>query len=546
TRRQRTELAEQVELKTSSLKAATLDAQEQKSRAENLHEKLQNVLSTSSIGIWEFSYLDEKLVWDDKMYQIYGVDPKDFGGAYTDWLDRLHPDDIQRVSSVDTSRLEKDEYAAIEFRIVRPSGEIRHIYSNVYMEKDEHGKPIRTTGVTMDITERRTTELALFASEETFKQLVEEVAEVIWSTTCDGILTYLSPQFMKLVGYAPEEQVGNSCLELVHPEDKPEVIKSIELLLASPESPRTDEFRLQHRNGDYVWTTGTVRAVCDDEGRPVRMQGILRNIHDRKTAEIALAETEGKFQRIAENVPGMVYRYVIHPDGSDELTYVSPGSRNVFEIEPQEALERGISTIWERIHEEDRDWLTEEIAKSGEQLEPFLHEYRLVLPEKGLRWVQSFAQPIRTESGDLIWDGVVLDHTDRKVAELALQEAQLNVEDVDYLNAHATSTPVGDLSEVKAITKVFGEQTENLSISATKSMTGHLLGAAGAVEAILSIKSMQEGTIPPTINVSELDPAIPAGFHIVTEKAIDKDIDVAMSNTFGFGGHNAIVIFRKM
>lgn len=133
-----------------------------------------------------------------------------------------------------------------------------------------------------------------------------------------------------------------------------------------------------------------------------------------------------------------------------------------------------------------------------------------------------------------------------KAMELALQEAELNVEDIDYLNAHATSTPVGDLSEVQAITKVFGQQTENLSISATKSMTGHLLGAAGAVEAIMSIKSIQEGMIPPTINVNELDPAIPPGLHIVTETAVDKNIDIAMSNTFGFGGHNAIVIFRKM
>ena len=133
-----------------------------------------------------------------------------------------------------------------------------------------------------------------------------------------------------------------------------------------------------------------------------------------------------------------------------------------------------------------------------------------------------------------------------KAMELALQEAQLNIEEVDYLNAHATSTPVGDLSEVKAITKVFGRKTENLSISATKSMTGHLLGAAGAAEAILSIKTIQEGKIPPTINVVELDPAIPKGIHIVTGEAIEKRVNVAMSNTFGFGGHNAIVIFRKM
>lgn len=427
-RRQRTELSKQVALKTSSLNAATLDAQEQKSRAENLHEKLQNVLKTSSIGIWEWSFAEEKLRWDEQMFEIYGVHPQDFAGAYSDWLDRLHPDDIERATSLEKSCIETDGTVEIEFRMVRPSGEIRHIYSNVFMEKNEHGKPIRKTGINMDITERRTAELALLASEEMYKQLVEEVAEVIWSTTADGILTYLSPQYMKLVGYAPEEHVGNSCLELVHPEDQPEIVKSIELLLASPDTPRTDEFRLRHHNGHYVWATGTVRAVCDEEGRAVRMQGIMRDIHDRKIAEIALAETESKFQRIADNVPGMVYRYVIHPDGSDELTYVSSGSREVFEIEPQELLERGTKKMWERIHKDDRGWLTEDIAKSRDKHEPFLSEYRLVLPEKGLRWVQSSAQPSRAENGDLIWDAIVFDHTDRKETELQLQNTRLQLE----------------------------------------------------------------------------------------------------------------------
>jgi 3-oxoacyl-[acyl-carrier-protein] synthase II len=134
----------------------------------------------------------------------------------------------------------------------------------------------------------------------------------------------------------------------------------------------------------------------------------------------------------------------------------------------------------------------------------------------------------------------------RRAMEDALKDAELNKEQVDYLNAHATSTPVGDLSEINAITRLFGQEPKGLVLSATKSMTGHLLGAAGAIEAIACILSIRDGVIPPTINTRELDPAIPRSLNILLGEAIDHPVKVAMSNTFGFGGHNGIVVFKKM
>jgi 3-oxoacyl-[acyl-carrier-protein] synthase II len=129
--------------------------------------------------------------------------------------------------------------------------------------------------------------------------------------------------------------------------------------------------------------------------------------------------------------------------------------------------------------------------------------------------------------------------------KFALEEAGLTIQDVEYLNAHATSTPTGDLSEIKAISTLLEGNYDKLHISATKSMTGHLLGAAGAIEAIFCVKSINEGVIPPTINTENLDPAIPEGIQIVTKNAIEKKVKVALSNTFGFGGHNASVVFKE-
>jgi 3-oxoacyl-[acyl-carrier-protein] synthase II len=128
----------------------------------------------------------------------------------------------------------------------------------------------------------------------------------------------------------------------------------------------------------------------------------------------------------------------------------------------------------------------------------------------------------------------------------ALEDAGLNKEEVDYLNVHATSTPVGDLSEIKAVTRLFGDHPENLTLSATKSMTGHLLGAAGAIEAIACLLSIRDSVIPPTINTRVLSPEIPPGLNILLGEAIDYPVKAAMSNTFGFGGHNGIVVFKKI
>ena len=128
----------------------------------------------------------------------------------------------------------------------------------------------------------------------------------------------------------------------------------------------------------------------------------------------------------------------------------------------------------------------------------------------------------------------------------ALKDGELNPGDVDHLNMHATSTPVGDISELKAIDKVFGSHKDQLNITATKSVTGHLMGAAGAAEAIASIKSITDGVIPGTINTQTVDPDLPGGMNIIFGDSIETDVDVALSNTFGFGGHNGIVVFKKV
>ncbi|MBS9524813.1 beta-ketoacyl-ACP synthase II [Litoribacter ruber] len=132
------------------------------------------------------------------------------------------------------------------------------------------------------------------------------------------------------------------------------------------------------------------------------------------------------------------------------------------------------------------------------------------------------------------------------VMKLALEDAGLTPEDIDYINVHGTSTPLGDVSEVKAIQKVFGPHAYNLNISSTKSMTGHLLGAAGAIEAIAAIFAVQKDLVPPTINHFTDDENLDTKLNLTFNKAQERKVNAALSNTFGFGGHNCSIIFKKI
>lgn len=135
----------------------------------------------------------------------------------------------------------------------------------------------------------------------------------------------------------------------------------------------------------------------------------------------------------------------------------------------------------------------------------------------------------------------------RLVMENALKDAGMKPEEIDYVNLHGTSTPIGDISEAKAIKEVFGDHAYKMNLSSTKSMTGHLLGAAGALEAVFSVKSITDNIVPPTINHEEgdNDPEVDYNLNFTFNKAQEREINAALSNTFGFGGHNAAVIFKK-
>ena len=128
----------------------------------------------------------------------------------------------------------------------------------------------------------------------------------------------------------------------------------------------------------------------------------------------------------------------------------------------------------------------------------------------------------------------------------AIRDAEMSIEDIDYINTHGTSTPLGDIAEIRAIKGLFGEHAYKMNISSTKSMTGHLLGGTAAIEALACVMAITRGVVPPTINVENLDQEIDSNLNLTLGKAQKREVRAALSNTFGFGGHNSTIIFRKL
>ncbi len=328
----------------------------------------------------------------------------------------IYPAEIaQAYRNDDSEVLQSNQRKIVEEKFVRADGTISWIETTKTPFRDSDGNIAGTVGIAADITERRQIEAALAESEAKFRRLVEGGQNPTWSTDIEGKFTYLSPQFKDLTGWEAVEWIGKRCSDLVYSEDQAWVMEACEALVQDAAAGML-ELRLLHCEQPYIWVCIDSTPTFNAAGELIGQQGTLTDINARKTAELALQESQTQFHRMTENVPGMIYRYVRHSDGTDELTYVSSQIREVFELEPEVALQNA-TQVWERIHPDDVAWLGDAIQASADTLQPFTSAYRLCLPNKGARWVQNMSHTARLANGDVAWDGIVVDITDRKQQE---------------------------------------------------------------------------------------------------------------------------------
>ncbi|MGL5062022.1 MAG: PAS domain-containing sensor histidine kinase [Microcoleus sp.] len=293
---------------------------------------------------------------------------------------------------------------------------------------------LATLSTFYDITDRVEAEAALRASEAKFHKLAANLPGTIYQfqLAADGTMSfpYVSSACRELWELEPEvlERSAAPAIEKIHPEDLPSFEESIARSAITLE-PWCWEGRLVLSSGKTKWVSGQSRPEKSDSG-DIIWDGLLMDISDRKQAELALLQSEARFQKLVANVPGMIYQFLLRPDGSNDFIYVSNGCQEIYELKTEE-VKNNSNLMWSSVHPEDRKSFRESVAFSAATLEPWKHEWRLVTQSGQLKWIRGIARPEKQEDGNILWDGLTIDISDRKLAEEALGQSKIALQQVN-------------------------------------------------------------------------------------------------------------------
>ncbi len=260
-------------------------------------------------------------------------------------------------------------------------------------------------------------ERASLRSEARFELALRGASDGLWDWDLATDEVYYSPRWKSMLGYA-EREIKHHLSEwkrLLHPDDRDRALAEVDAYLASCAEFFETEFRMVHKGGRSVFILARGFGVRDAAGNVVRMVGTNVDITQRKQAEEALRKSVERYQRLEANIPGFVYIYAQHPDGSLSFPYASARSRELFDIDPEDIMRDG-TLLANLAHPDDRQMRDESIQRSAETLEPWQVEMRLIVRGE-IRWFDCMSRPKREPNGDILWDGIVLDITDRKRAE---------------------------------------------------------------------------------------------------------------------------------
>ncbi|WP_413175066.1 PAS domain S-box protein [Anabaena azotica] len=352
-----------------------------------------------------------------------------------------------------------------------------HLYmSHNIPVRDDQGNVIGGILMTQDITERKQTEqerdrlllileeqnqtleaqvaqrtAELQQSKERFRNLVETSSDWVWEVNEFGFYTYCSPQIINLLGYSPEEIVGKTPFDLMPPEEA-ERVRSEFMKFVSVQAPFQCLENINcHKDGRLITLETSAVPIFDTDKQFRGYRGMDRDITVRQLSEAALRQSEARFQRIATNVPGVMYQYILHPDDSYEFVYISDRSRELFEIEPA-TIQQNANVIFDLIHPEDLPSLHESITRSANSLQQWSWEGRLITPSGRQKWIEGVSQPEQQANGDILWDGLILDISEQQIAlrerkqievalrnlsdrlDLAIKSAQIGIWDWDIVN----------------------------------------------------------------------------------------------------------------
>jgi two-component system, cell cycle sensor histidine kinase and response regulator CckA len=303
-------------------------------------ERLRLAVDAAQMGLWEWDMLSNRVSWDAKKYDVFGLAYGSFAGTKEAFFDLVHPDDRPMLAMAITRAVEDGAPYHNEFRIVAPAGHTRWIANLGQVYRDDEGQPLRMIGVVYDVTERKLTERALRNSEETFRSIVETTSEWIWAIDRDTRITYSNPAIERILGYRPEELTGVSLRSLVHEDDLPKAEHKLSTAVAEKRGWAAFVVRCRHKDDTYRCLECHGVPVFDATGEVVGFRGCDRDVTERKEVEEELRDAH-RMEGIGQLAGGFAHHF------NNLLTVMVGHVDMALELSGGEAVEANLQAIRE-------------------------------------------------------------------------------------------------------------------------------------------------------------------------------------------------------
>ena len=369
------------------------------------------------------------IYWNQGATTAYGWTTEEVMGQSV--VQVLVPPDQRGQTAALIAQVQGGKHWSGELRNLTKDGTEISILLSVSPRWDAQGNMVGMVGVAKDISIRQRLEAALRESEERWQLAVRGTKDGIWDWDITNNKVFRSHHWKTMLGYSEADLPAQDLIwsDLLHPEDRHAAIATQQAYLNRKIPVYESEHRLRCKNGEYRWVLARGQAVWDDHGNPTRIVGFTTAIHDRKQAEADLRESEARLQRLAANITGMIYQYVLRGDGTSQFTYVSPRSRDIYELQPEAILQHS-DLLRAMIHPDDFEQVCQAKRLSARWLTGLDVEFRILTPSGRLKWLKAMSQPEQQPNGDVIWDGLMLDISASRQAEVDLRQSEARFQEI--------------------------------------------------------------------------------------------------------------------
>ncbi|WP_099239631.1 PAS domain-containing protein [Synechococcus sp. BDU 130192] len=405
--------------------------------------RLAQAQAIAHIGVWEWDIRTDQIYWSPETFQIFGFAPGEIQPNAETFFERLHPDDRDRIKASIESLFSGQQLPSSAYRIITPAGEVRYLKDYHELTRDEQGQPIFLGGAVQDITTMQQTLNVLAASEARLRAIFDQAALGIVQIDRTDHFSLVNQAFCQICGYSEAELQQLTCQELTHPEDIQICREARAKLDCRQAASAVLEKRYRHRQGHFIWVKVICSYIYDNQGQPEYLLTIIEDITEYKQAEIALAESQTRYQKMVDGIPAIIYQYSPQRGG----LFYSSQVEQILGYEVQRLLDE--PELWHRsIHPEDVVDV-DQVLQTLHTGKNFELEYRIRDATGNWHWFYDCSFNIHAvDSGDLVIDGFALDITERKnfdevlrhrlkletmlaeMSHLMVVEAELNLEKV--------------------------------------------------------------------------------------------------------------------